>query len=157
MPGSEERNYLNEKTTQRKRKKQYAASTPKNENLKDSSSPDKSKALQSKSCCCKPCCTGNIKEDINSCFCCCAVQRIGAMFVLVEKDDGTPVFIVGPEWQCCMCCTVPTILLGSFGLIYFILMNDDFDAVSFFPLFFTTCPFISLIFSHFGFYQDTYL
>ena len=138
MP-DEEQTTLNQ-TTQRKRKKQYAASTSNNSSLEDSSS--RLKALRSNNSCCSSSCTGKIKEDMNTCFCCCAVQRIGEMLVLVEKDDGTPVFIVGPEWHFCVFCTVPMILIVTFLVTYFILVDDDSSNVSL--LYYITSKFLTV-------------
>jgi len=79
---------------------------------------------------------------MNTCFCCCAVQRIGEMLVLVEKDDGTPVFIVGPEWHFCVFCTVPMILIVTFLVTYFILVDDDSSNVSL--LYYITSKFLTV-------------
>ena len=59
-------------------------------------------------------------------FCCCAT-RIGGMFSLIERADGTPILIVGPCWPCCSFVTVP-LILGIAGLVsYYVLFNEDIN------------------------------
>eukprot|EP00586_Coscinodiscus_wailesii_P012137 CAMPEP_0172497876 /NCGR_PEP_ID=MMETSP1066-20121228/106482_1 /TAXON_ID=671091 /ORGANISM="Coscinodiscus wailesii, Strain CCMP2513" /LENGTH=238 /DNA_ID=CAMNT_0013270895 /DNA_START=142 /DNA_END=855 /DNA_ORIENTATION=+ len=90
-------------------------------------------------------------EDLNTLFCC-FCRRIGGMFVLVEKKDGTPVVVAGPCWPFCLFVTVPMIL-GISGLVaYYIVLDPElglpwwlallyFSAlvVTFVSLFFVSC------------------
>mmetsp|Transcript_32915 Transcript_32915/g.75780 ORF Transcript_32915/g.75780 Transcript_32915/m.75780 type:complete len:232 (-) Transcript_32915:625-1320(-) len=55
------------------------------------------------------------------CLCCCAKRRIGDMFVLAEKSDGSPLLIVGPCWPFCAFITVPLILIVSVLIGIFVL------------------------------------
>eukprot|EP00585_Thalassiosira_rotula_P004232 CAMPEP_0196148174 /NCGR_PEP_ID=MMETSP0910-20130528/27162_1 /TAXON_ID=49265 /ORGANISM="Thalassiosira rotula, Strain GSO102" /LENGTH=128 /DNA_ID=CAMNT_0041410807 /DNA_START=12 /DNA_END=395 /DNA_ORIENTATION=- len=36
-------------------------------------------------------------EDFNRYFCCCA-RRVGSMFFLLERRDGSPIVVAGPCW-----------------------------------------------------------
>ena len=52
------------------------------------------------------------------------------MFVLLERDDGSPMVIAGPCWPFCMGVTVP-LILGVSGLVaFFVLFNPDSGVVS---------------------------
>lgn len=63
-------------------------------------------------------------EVCNLIFCCCA-NRIGGMFSLLEKADGTPILITGPCWPFCCFVTVP-LIAGISGLVsYFFLFNEN--------------------------------
>lgn len=63
-------------------------------------------------------------ETVNNMFCCCS-RRIGGMFSLVEKKDGTPIVIAGPCWPFCMFVTLP-LILGITGLVtYFVVLNPN--------------------------------
>ena len=48
-------------------------------------------------------------EDFNR-YCCCCARRVGSMFFLLEKSDGTPVMVAGPCWPFCTFVTVPLIV-----------------------------------------------
>lgn len=63
-------------------------------------------------------------NDVNKYFCCCA-RRLGHMFVVLEKPDGSPIVIAGPCWPFCMGVTVPLILGISGLVVYFVIINDD--------------------------------
>ena len=68
-------------------------------------------------------------EDFNRYFCCCA-RRVGSMFFLVEKKDGSPIVVAGPCWPFCSFVTVPLIVVLS-GLVgYFIVSNPNTGLVS---------------------------
>lgn len=78
----------------------------------------------------QPLCTFTI-EDFNRYFCCCA-RRVGSMFFLVERKDGSPIVVAGPCWPFCTFVTVPLIVVLS-GLVgYFIVSNPNTGLVSFF-------------------------
>lgn len=69
------------------------------------------------------CCTGTT-EDFHSSFCCCA-RRVGGMFFLCERSDGSPCVVAGPCWPFCMFVTVP-LILGLSGLTaYFVILRKD--------------------------------
>mmetsp|Transcript_19908 Transcript_19908/g.46763 ORF Transcript_19908/g.46763 Transcript_19908/m.46763 type:complete len:295 (-) Transcript_19908:450-1334(-) len=52
-------------------------------------------------------------EDFHN-YCCCCARRVGSMFFLIEKPDGTPVIVAGPCWPFCTFVTVPLIVgLGT--------------------------------------------
>jgi hypothetical protein len=63
-------------------------------------------------------------KDFHSYFCCCA-KRLGNMFVLLERTDGSPLVIAGPCWPFCMGVTVPLILGISALVCYFVVFNAD--------------------------------
>merc|ERR1712151_1122992 len=69
-------------------------------------------------------CTGDISEDMNSYFCICA-KKIGGMFSLLERSDGTPIIITGPSWPTCIFCTVPIIAIVSFLVTWFIILDIE--------------------------------
>lgn len=64
-------------------------------------------------------------ENFNKVFCssCCVRRRIGAMTVLCEYSDGTPIMIAGPCWPFCAFFTVPLIVSISFAVTYFIIFD----------------------------------
>jgi len=71
----------------------------------------------------KPCLTFTM-EDFNRYFCCCA-RRVGSMFFLIERKDGSPIVVAGPCWPFCTFVTVPLIAVLS-GLVgYFIVSNPN--------------------------------
>lgn len=128
MTNGQEQTSSNKNNASRKRKKQYAASTVNSSSLQESARRLKSLRTANSNgdeCCCNSTCTGKLREDINSCFCCCATSRIGEMLVLSEKKDGTPRIIAGPEWPMCICCTVPMIIIGSALITYYIFVDAD--------------------------------
>ena len=57
-------------------------------------------------------------------YCCCFARRIGNMFVLWQRRDGSPVVIAGPCWQFCCFVTVPLILGISGAISYFLIFNE---------------------------------
>lgn len=63
-------------------------------------------------------------NDIKSCVCCCAT-KIGGMYSLVERKDGTPIIITGPSWPMCLFFTVPILIASSFAITWFILMDVE--------------------------------
>merc|ERR1712032_22713 len=65
-------------------------------------------------------------EGFHMIFCCCA-RRIGGMFSLLERSDGSPIIIAGPCWPFCMLITFP--LIGGIGglVTYFILFNEKLN------------------------------
>jgi len=72
----------------------------------------------------EPCCTGTI-SDCYSCFCCCS-RRVGNMFFLFERRDGSPIFVAGPCWPFCTFVTFPLIAgIGALVTYYAILKDDD--------------------------------
>mmetsp|Transcript_19826 Transcript_19826/g.22830 ORF Transcript_19826/g.22830 Transcript_19826/m.22830 type:complete len:307 (-) Transcript_19826:504-1424(-) len=64
-------------------------------------------------------------QDFNGlcCWPCCTRRRIGAMTVLCEYSDGTPIVVAGPCWPFCAFFTVPLIVVISFLVTYFIIFN----------------------------------
>jgi len=63
-------------------------------------------------------------EIFHMIFCCCA-RRIGGMFSLLERRDGTPIVIVGPCWPCCSFITLP-LIVGISGLVsYYVVFNKN--------------------------------
>ncbi|EED89816.1 predicted protein [Thalassiosira pseudonana CCMP1335] len=71
----------------------------------------------------KPMLTYSI-EDFHRYFCCCA-RRVGSMFILKERQDGSPLVIAGPCWPFCTFVTVPLIAVLSSLVAYFIVLNED--------------------------------
>mmetsp|Transcript_15221 Transcript_15221/g.34402 ORF Transcript_15221/g.34402 Transcript_15221/m.34402 type:complete len:156 (+) Transcript_15221:154-621(+) len=63
-------------------------------------------------------------------FCCCCSRRLGNMFVLCERSDGTPIVIAGPCWPFCIFVTLPLILAVSGAVAYFVIISDDSPLVS---------------------------
>ena len=81
----------------------------------------------------QPCLTFTI-EDFNRYFCCCA-RRVGSMFFLLEKKDGSPIVVAGPCWPFCTFVTTPLIVVLS-GLVgFFIVSNPNTGLVSAFCLY----------------------
>lgn len=77
-------------------------------------------------------------RDIHSWFCCCAV-RIGDMFMLLRKPDGSPVVLAGPCWPFCLFITFPLIAILSGLVSYFVVLNKksglpDWFAFVYFPI-----------------------
>uniref|UniRef100_A0A7R9ZLJ7 Palmitoyltransferase n=1 Tax=Craspedostauros australis TaxID=1486917 RepID=A0A7R9ZLJ7_9STRA len=67
--------------------------------------------------------SGDVR-DCNSWFCCCA-KRMGNMFVLCSRPDGTPVVIAGPCWSFCLFVTVPLIVGISGAVAYFVIIDES--------------------------------
>ena len=63
-------------------------------------------------------------EDFNRYFCCCA-RRVGSMFFLLEKKDGSPIVVAGPCWPFCTFVTVPLIVVLSVLVGAFIVSNPN--------------------------------
>jgi len=61
-------------------------------------------------------------EDFNRYFCCCA-RRVGSMFFLLERRDGSPIVVAGPCWPFCTFVTVPLIVTLS-GLVGFFIVSN---------------------------------
>ena len=76
----------------------------------------------------RPCLTFTI-EDFNRYFCCCA-RRVGSMFFLVERKDGSPIIVAGPCWPFCTFVTVPLIVVCSTLVGIFIVSNPNTGLVS---------------------------
>lgn len=70
----------------------------------------------------KPFCTGS-SEDFYRCCCCCA-RRVGNMFFLWERRDGSPIVVAGPCWPFCVFVTLPLILILSALVAYFVFFAD---------------------------------
>jgi len=70
-----------------------------------------------------------VTKDFHRFFCCWA-RRLGNMFILCERYDGSPVVIAGPCWPFCCFVTVPLILGISGAVAYFIIISDDSPLVS---------------------------
>lgn len=68
-------------------------------------------------------------RDFHRFFCCCA-RRLGNMFVLCERTDGTPIVIAGPCWPFCICVTLPLILAVSGAVAYFVIISNNSPLVS---------------------------
>jgi len=104
------------------RKKQFAVSTRWEREMEENTR--RIEAQRAKGPLCTSCCwfSGNATEDLNP-MCCCCAHRIGGMFSLLEKQDGTPVMIVGPCWPFCTFITLPLILVFS-GLVLFFIIFD---------------------------------
>lgn len=58
-------------------------------------------------------------------FFCCLARRLGNMFVLCERHDGSPVVIAGPCWPFCCFVTVPLILGITGAVAYFVIISED--------------------------------
>ena len=67
-------------------------------------------------------------EDFHRYFCCCA-RRVGTMFFLLEKRDGTPIVVAGPCWPFCTFVTVPLIIVLSGLVAYFIVLDPEMGLV----------------------------
>jgi len=63
-------------------------------------------------------------RDFHRFWCCCA-RRLGNMFVLCERTDGTPIVIAGPCWPFCLFVTLPLILAVSGAVSYFVIISND--------------------------------
>jgi len=63
------------------------------------------------------------EEFLNKVFCCCA-RRVGNMYFLIEKQDGSPVVVAGPCWPFCMGVTVPLIVGISAAVIFLVIFNQ---------------------------------
>lgn len=63
-------------------------------------------------------------------FCCCCCRRLGNMFVLCERPDGSPIVIAGPCWPFCMFVTLPLILAVAGAVAYFVIISKDSPLVS---------------------------
>jgi len=74
--------------------------------------------------CCPSGCTGTV-EDFNSYCCCWARRRIGGMFFLLERANGSPLIVAGPCWPFCTFFTTPLILVVSGLVSYFVVLNQD--------------------------------
>ena len=68
-------------------------------------------------------------KDFHRYWCCCA-RRLGNMFVLCERTDGTPIVVAGPCWPFCTFVTLPLILAVSGAVAYFVIISDDSPLVS---------------------------
>jgi hypothetical protein len=63
-------------------------------------------------------------RDFSYYVCCCA-RRIGNMFILCEKRDGTPTVIAGPCWPFCVGVTLP-LIIGVAGVAsYFVFFTPN--------------------------------
>jgi len=68
-------------------------------------------------------CTGSV-EDCNS-LCCCCSRRVGGMFFLCQRKDGSPLIMAGPCWPFCTFVTLP-LILGLSGLVsYFVIFQEN--------------------------------
>lgn len=67
-------------------------------------------------------------EDFHKYFCCCS-RRVGTMFFLLEKQDGSPIVVAGPCWPFCTFVTVPLIIVLSGLVAYFIVFNPEMGLV----------------------------
>ena len=63
-------------------------------------------------------------------YCCCMARRIGNLFILCERRDGSPLVIAGPCWPFCCLVTMPLILGISGAVAYFVIINEDSPLVS---------------------------
>jgi hypothetical protein len=63
-------------------------------------------------------------------YVCCLAKRVGNMFIIIEKQDGSPILIAGPCWPFCMGITVPLILGVSCSIFYFVILNENVGLVS---------------------------
>lgn len=72
----------------------------------------------------KKCCTGKCPEDLHSIFCCCG-RRVGSMFFLCERKDGSPSVVAGPCWPFCTFVTLPLICVLSGLVLYFCMLVKD--------------------------------
>lgn len=71
---------------------------------------------------------GEAPRDVHSYFCCCA-KRVGHMFALISRPDGSPLVIAGPCWPFCLLVTLPLILGISGLVVYFLVLHDSFSLV----------------------------
>lgn len=63
-------------------------------------------------------------------YCCCFARRLGNMFILCERPDGSPIVVAGPCWPFCTFVTLPLILAVSGAVSYFIIISPDSPLVS---------------------------
>ena len=63
-------------------------------------------------------------------FCCCMARRVGNMFVLCERHDGSPIVIAGPCWPFCFLVTLPLILGIPGTVAYFVIISNNSPLVS---------------------------
>ena len=70
-----------------------------------------------------------LPRDFSSYFCCCA-HRIGNMFILWERPDGSPLVIAGPCWPFCIGVTLPLIIGISAVASYFVFFSKNTSVVS---------------------------
>lgn len=84
---------------------------------------------------CLDCEVHNFMDLIHVMFCGCA-RRIGGMFSILERRDGSPILITGPCWPFCAFVTIP-LISGLSGLVcYFIILNPDSALPSWFAVFY---------------------
>jgi hypothetical protein len=69
------------------------------------------------------CCTGTM-EDCYGGFCCFS-RRVGSMFFLWEKSDGSPIVVAGPCWPFCVFITVPLIIGLSSLTLYYCILDEN--------------------------------
>mmetsp|Transcript_23473 Transcript_23473/g.29575 ORF Transcript_23473/g.29575 Transcript_23473/m.29575 type:complete len:257 (-) Transcript_23473:1023-1793(-) len=108
-------------------KKQYAVST--SWERKQAENPNQ-----------KRFCTGTT-EDCYS-LCCCCSRRVGSMFFLCEKPDGSPIVVAGPCWPFCVFITVPMITVLSGLVLWFCILSPQSPLPSWVA--FIYCPFMVL-------------
>ena len=69
----------------------------------------------------RPLFTGTFED----CYkCCCCAKRVGNMFFLYERRDGSPLVVAGPCWPFCVFITLPLILILSALVTYFVFFAD---------------------------------
>jgi len=100
-------------------KKQYAVST--RWEHQNTARQEKIANRGKNSCYCAPC-TCSVEDFYNYC-CCGARRRVGGMFFLLERPDGSPIIVAGPCWPFCTFITVPLILLVAALVSYFIIFG----------------------------------
>ncbi len=68
----------------------------------------------------------NVCSDI---FCCCS-RRVGSMFFICERRNGSPIVVAGPCWPFCTFVTFP-LIAGLSGLtLYFCILRENAALVS---------------------------
>lgn len=92
-------------------KKQYAVSTAW-ERKQEENANDK-----------KPFCTGTTEDCYTAC--CCCSRRVGSMFFLCEKRDGSPIVVAGPCWPFCVFITAPLIISLSGLVLWFCILDKN--------------------------------
>jgi len=63
------------------------------------------------------------------------IPCIRNMFMLLKREDGSPILIAGPCWAFCMFITLPLILSLSGLVAYFVIQRENDNLVRSFFLF----------------------
>mmetsp|Transcript_14284 Transcript_14284/g.16197 ORF Transcript_14284/g.16197 Transcript_14284/m.16197 type:complete len:246 (+) Transcript_14284:188-925(+) len=86
-------------------------------------------------------CTGSATEDCYS-LCCCWSRRVGSMFFLLQRRDGSPLVVAGPCWPFCVFITVPLITVLSALVLWYCILHPDSPLPAWVAAIY--CPFIAV-------------